>query len=571
MWSPSASQERYLFLVAIAQPTLPWAINDSLPELYNADAEATLLTPAEKRVQAIDWSSAGKPAVVEHAGMTFAAQSTPVDAVVGGVVGGMVDRRQNLLALLELRLEAPGIPEIEEALRNQRPVGVSLMTRRYMGSTHKDVEHLGVTFTPAFGRDGSWTMEWATDAAAFRERLRVHYGQEPGLFIPEELRAHLRQFETQDSEYLKRIRAYRERVTGGNVDSWKSKLHPTIVVMASDAMDLDPPVPAGGSAPASPITASTPALVTPTASGRVYTPTSLEDHLKRIQSKPMVEEQITLASQILAEVEKEHSANPYRLGDPDGRKASQLVEDIEKLRQQKEGTSKKMLEAAIGAGFISDESRYVMDRLRDPKTAAEVRTQPYASQLATFVAASGQLYEKTLADLEKNKAELESERVKNQRTHEEAIAQKQLADQKTRELQAMERRLKDTETMMLDLAKKDKERDEKIEKLVAASSAAPPQASPAVAPQKLVGVTASDADSLRREKTGTPVRNEGSVMAPTLEIGLKRAREMTVQRGPTDVLSSISFGVSPQPSTTWKLGDVVQRVMDMSGNIRLNQ
>jgi hypothetical protein len=536
------NNEKHIYLVAIAQPTMPWAINDSLPDIYNVSPEGTLLTPDEKRQQAILWSTVGSPVVLEHAGMTLTQEKTPANAIVGSIVGGFVDRRQNLLSLLQLRSDLPGVAEIEEALYAGRPVGVSLMTRRYLGSTRKEIEHLGVTFTPAFGRDGSWTMDWAVDAAAFRERIRVYYGQEPGLFMPEELRAKLRQFETQDSEYLKKIRAYRERITGGNVDSWKSQLPHTIVVMAaSDAMDLDPPATTTISA----VTPVTTAI--PNGSGRTYTASALQDHLMRIQSKPMVEDQITLADEILQSVEKEHHENPYRLGDPEGRKASELVESIENLRQQKVGVSKKMLAAAIERGFISPEAQYVIDKIRNPATAADVRTQPFASQLAAYVAASGQVYDETLKTMEKTKADLESERVKNQRAHEETVVQKQLADQRTRELQDLKRRFEATEAEMTALAARQKERDAKFDALAAAASSA----SPTPPPPLVVGVTASDAEVVRREKTGVPARNKGSAMAASLEEAVNRSREMPTLSRALDTLSSISFPMTPRPSVDW--------------------
>jgi uncharacterized coiled-coil DUF342 family protein len=538
--------------------------------------QGTLLTPKEKQEQAIDWSSGGKPVVIEHAGMTQVGQITPGDAVVGRIIGGMVDRRQNLLAVLELRLERSGIAEIEEALRVGRPVGVSLMTRRYLGSVRKEVEHLGVTFTPAFGRDGSWTLDWSTDAAAFRERLRVYYGQEPGLFLPEELRARLRQFETRDSEYLKRIRAYRERLTDGNVDSWKSKLPPTIVVMAtSDAMELDTPL-TGTAAPAG-TTATTPEssplqslVATPSqlaAGGRRFTPSSIEDHLARIRSQPMVEDQLRLADEVLMDAEKEHRENPYRFSDPEGRKASELLEKIELLRQEKAGVSNKMLTAAIGRGFLTSDAQHVIDRLRDPATAADVRTQPFARQLTTLVAASGQILDETLSKLEKTKTELESERVKNQRTHEEALAQKQLAEQKGKELQDLYRRLAATEKEMSELAAQQKQRDAKLDALAAASTS-PVAATPVR--EAALGVTASDAASVRREKTGTPARNQGSVMASSLEEAIKRTKNLPEpQSRSTDTLSSISFAVTPNPAP-WQLGGV--RVSDvMFPSIRVNQ
>jgi hypothetical protein len=108
--------------------------------------------------------------------------------------------------------------------------------------------HVGVTYSPAWGKEGTWVNEFGTEKDMLRTLLRNKYGKRPGVKFPPNMSRLLAESEHADAQRISARRADRERK-----QEKEHSLFGAASVMASDpaaaAPAITPPPPVAQAPP----------------------------------------------------------------------------------------------------------------------------------------------------------------------------------------------------------------------------------------------------------------------------------------------------------------------------------
>lgn len=194
----------YLYLVALAQPRVPWSGNDA------PTYKQTLLRPDEKWAYARDATLRRLPAVMEHADLDKVHARPPEDKIVGDTLGAWHDSVGNVFQVLRLPTSKTSTADVHRDLARGERWGVSLFTNLGRDRTTHDVEkisvpHIGLTKDPAWGRvgedpfeegpaeydKGSWVRYWTQDPRELQRHLQSTYGSDCLARVPREIKDRL--------------------------------------------------------------------------------------------------------------------------------------------------------------------------------------------------------------------------------------------------------------------------------------------------------------------------------------------------------------------------------------------
>lgn len=98
--------------------------------------------------------------------------------------------------------------------------------------------HVGVTYSPAWGKEGTWVNEFGTEKDMLRTLLRNKYGKRPGVKFPPNMSRALAESEQTDAQRISGRRADRQRK-----QEKEHSLFGAASVMASDPTTATQPSP----------------------------------------------------------------------------------------------------------------------------------------------------------------------------------------------------------------------------------------------------------------------------------------------------------------------------------------